>query len=175
MQATRDWLAYFKDREQDHEDRLKSIESRLDEISEVLNMMQEAQEAPTQEVRPERGLVYIEEESEEPGDVNQKIVNDLTDTQKSIFYRLGTLLYESSQEWITTKALAQELYPDKAYDKVRSTLSEYTSILIEAGIVKKKRRGKLTYLSITSKGLSLFDQTKKTKLKKVLIKPRKEE
>jgi len=52
MQATRDWLAYFKDREQDHEDRLKSIESRLDEISEVLNMMQEAQEAPTQEVRP---------------------------------------------------------------------------------------------------------------------------
>ncbi len=175
MQATRDWLAYFKDREQDHEDRLKNIESRLDEISEVLNMMQEAQES-SRGIRPvEQGLVYIEDDHEEPGSINEKIINDLTDTQKSIFYRLGTLLYESSQEWITTKALAQELYPDKAYDKVRSTLSEYTSILIEAGILKKKRRGKLTYLSITEKGLGLFEKTKKIKLKKVLIKPKREE
>ncbi len=173
MQATKDWLSYFKDRESDHENRLKNIESRIEEIGEVLTYMQEAQEVKTTK-RQDRVVITDEEEYEE-SEESPKILNDLTDTQKAMFLRLGTLLYESSQEWITAKALAQEIYPDKAYDKVRSTLSEYTSILIESGLVKKKRRGKLTYLSITEKGLNLFEKTKKSKLKKIILKANKKD
>ncbi len=168
IQATRDWLTFFKDREQDHEKRLQNIESRLEELDSILNYMQEAQE----EIPKKQEVIIVdtqreERETEEDSEPT-RILNDLTDTQKAIFLRLGTLLYESSQEWITAKALAQEIYPDKQYDKVRSTLSEYTSILIESGLVKKRRRGKLTYMSITEKGLQLFEKTKKTKLKKIL-------
>ena len=171
MQATKDWLSYFKDREQDHENRLKNIESQIEEIGEVLTYMQEAQEVSLPKSKEE--VIIVDREEPENEDEAPKILNDLTDTQKAIFLRLGTLLYESSQEWITAKALAQEIYPDKTYDKVRSTLSEYTGILIESGLIKKKRRGKLTYLSITEKGLNLFEKTKKTRLKKILMKTNK--
>jgi len=119
-------------------------------------------------------IVLVDDPPEqEREEMPAKVLGDLTETQKSMFYRLGTLLYESSQEWITTKALAQELYPNKRYDVVRSTLSEYISILIESGLVKKRRKGKLTYLSITKKGVNLFETTKKTKLRKMLIKEEK--
>ena len=170
IQATRDWLSYFKDREQDHEERLKNIESRFEEMSEVLTYMQEAPSKERTKREKENTVVIEDTENDNEEGVSQRILNDLTDTQKAIFHRLGTLLYESSQEWITAKALAQEVYPEKTYDKVRSTLSEYTSILIESGLIKKKRRGKLTYLSITEKGLNLFEKNKKSKLKKILLK-----
>ena len=170
IQATRDWITYFKDHEADHEVRLKDIESKLEEIGQVLEYMQQAQE--THEKKKIDRVVIVDEEEESENAKNEempaKILNDLTDTQKAIFLRLGTLLYESSQEWITTKALAQEIYPDKSYDKVRSTLSEYAGILIESGLIRKKRRGKLTYISITEKGLNLFEKSKKSKLKKIL-------
>ena len=162
MQSMRDWLVYFKGKEDDHENRLESIESRLDELGEVLAYMQQSQEQGSQE-----SIVLNEEEDKKGG---EKMLDDLTDTQRSIFYRLGTLLYESSQEWITAKALAQELYPEKSYDKVRSTMSEYLSILLESGLVKKKRRGKLTYVSITEKGGKFFEKIKRTKVKKVVVK-----
>ena len=103
MQATKNWLSYFKDRESDHENRLKNIESRIEEIGEVLTYMQEAQEVKTTK-RQDRVVITDEEEYEE-SEESPKILNDLTDTQKAMFLRLGTLLYESSQEWITAKAL----------------------------------------------------------------------
>ncbi len=170
IQATRDWLSYFKDRENDHEGRLKNIESRLEELGEVLTYMQDTPRERKTRNYEESVVITEDVEDEERGDTTQRVLNDLTDTQKAIFHRLGTLLHESSQEWITAKALAQEIYPEKTYDKVRSTLSEYTSILIESGLIKKKRKGKLTYLSITEKGLGLFDKNKKAKLKKILLK-----
>lgn len=169
MEAVRGWIDYFKDREKDQEERLKNIESKLEEVSEVVALMGE------KKTEVNRDFIMINEDDQETEEETPRILDDLTETQKSIFLRLGTLLYESSQEWITTKALAQELYPDKQYDKVRSTLSEYISILIEAGLVKKKRHGKLTYLSITEKGLSLFEKSKKAKLKKILIKKKSRE
>ncbi len=171
MQATRDWLSYFKDKEQDHDERLKNVESRLEEISEILNLMQET----SNEKEEIRYQIEDNTTEETPSQLPERILNDLTDTQRAIFYRLGMLLYESSQEWITAKSLAQELYPDKAYDRVRSTISEYISILIESGLVKKKRKGKLTYLSITEKGMNLFEKVKRTKLKKIIVKANKEQ
>jgi len=165
MDVVKEWLVYFKDQERDHEQRLKNVESRIDEVGEVLAYMQ--QTTPHQE----NNIVIVDDTNETPisSQPPLKILDDLTETQKAMFYRLGTLLAETAQQWITSKALAQELYPEKPYSKVRSTLSEYTSILIEAGLFKKQRKGKLTYLSITEKGVNLFEKTKKQKLKKVII------
>jgi len=168
VQAIRDWLAYFKDREQDHERRLNDAESRIEELSEVLAYMQESQEIQQTPLETDQ-VILIDDAKEQTGTTQIRIIDDLTDTQKSIFYRLGTLLQEAGQEWMTSKSLAQDLYPDKPYDVIRSTLSEYTSILIEAGLIKKRRKGKLTYLSMAEKGSQIFSQTKKPRLKKVIV------
>jgi hypothetical protein len=171
IQSTSGWITYFKDKEHDQDERLQNIESRLDEVSEVLNFMQQSEE--TFHSTKQNTVLLVEEEKPEHVESGHKIFQDLTDTQKSIFYRLGTLLHESSQQWMTAKALAQELYPEKPYDQVRSTLSEYTGILIEAGLLRKKRKGKLIYLSITKKGLTVFKKSIKSKRKKLLINNKK--
>ena len=92
MQSTKDWLSYFKDRENDHENRLKNIESRIEEIGEVLTYMQEAQDNKTQNKQDH--IIVTNEEEYEGSEESPKILNDLTDTQKAMFLRLGTLLYE---------------------------------------------------------------------------------
>ena len=83
-------------------------------------------------------------------------LDDLTETQKAIFFRLGVFQRESGQEWTALKTLATDLYPGKSYDKVRSTVSEYIGILVDAGLIHKLRKGKQTYLAITEKGKTYF-------------------
>ena len=45
--------------------------------------------------------------------------------------------------------LAQELYPDKEYGAIRSTLSQFVTALEEMGFVKRKRKGKQAYIIST--------------------------
>ncbi len=174
MVSIRDWLHYFKTKEDDQDLRLKAMENRLEEMGEVITMMQEIpqvyekKELVKYQEREERPMQVLIAEEEKEIQVNE--LDILTETQKVIFSRLATMQNESQQQWIPIKMLAQELYPDKPYNMVRSTLSEYFGILIEAALVKKKRKGKLTYVSITEKGVKFFDANKKEGLKKLIAK-----
>ena len=78
-------------------------------------------------------------------------VTNLTNLQKSILANLSILRNESSKEWISMKDLAQELYPNKKYSKIKSLLSAYTDLLVDLKLVKKEKKGKETYLSLTNK------------------------
>jgi predicted transcriptional regulator len=68
------------------------------------------------------------------------------------------------------KQLSEELYPEKKYNDVRSMMSDYINLLSEYGLVKKIRRGRQIFLSITEKGIAFFDKNKRKKLLKVLNK-----
>ncbi|MDP4012713.1 MAG: hypothetical protein Q8R00_03865 [Candidatus Nanoarchaeia archaeon] len=93
-------------------------------------------------------------------------MDQFTDTQKAIFSRLGIIQKESSQPWIPLKHLAHEVYPEKEYNDVRSTLSEYMGLLSDAGLIKRTRKGKQTFVSVSEKGKQLFaDNRKKLKPK----------
>ena len=43
-------------------------------------------------------------------------------------------------QWISLKYLAEELYPDKEYGAIRSTLSQFVTALEEMGFVKERER-----------------------------------
>lgn len=58
-----------------------------------------------------------------------------------------------SEDGITTKHLAKILYPDRKFNSIRSTLSQYTSDLEKSGLVKKERLGKETFISIQDSSL----------------------
>ncbi len=94
-------------------------------------------------------------------------LDHFTDTQKALFSRLGVIQKEGSQPWVPLKQLAQEVYPEKKYDEVRSTVSEYLSLLADAGLVKRVRKGKQTFVSVSEKGSSLFSKQPKENLAKV--------
>lgn len=75
----------------------------------------------------------------------------LTEMQQQICWKLAALQKESPNKWISFKVLAGELYPNKDYGVVRSTVSEYITLLEEMGYVQKKRRGRQTYVTTTEK------------------------
>ena len=95
---------------------------------------------------------------------------DLTNIQQNLFMRLGLLQIESSQRRIAMKHLAEELYPEKTYNDVRSMISDYVNLLNEHGLIKKTRKGRQIFVSITEKGLSFYDKAKRKKLLELMKK-----
>jgi ribosomal protein S19E (S16A) len=133
-------LLIKKDNEQDTKiedirDRLSRIELKLETVVPF-----EVKAEVKKEVK--EGITEIEED----------LIESLTNLQKSIFLKLSILMRETNNEWISMKSLTRELYPDKTYNRVRSIVSEYTDFLEEEGLIKKKRKGRKTYLTITKKG-----------------------
>jgi len=175
MKVIRDWLSYFKTKDKEYENRFKDMESRIDEIGEVItyihkttNNLQQTPPKTTSETSKEPPYYQYEKELT-PKTPSTHIVEHLTETQKAIFFRLGTFQAETGKEWISIKVLAHDLYPRKSYDKIRSTISEYIGILMDAGLVEKMRKGKQTYIKITPKGQEYF-QTSKRPIKKTVPK-----
>lgn len=95
---------------------------------------------------------------------------DLTTVQQTLFKNLAVLQIESSQKWVAMKTLAEELYPNKSYDSVRSMISDYIHLLVDMGLVKKMRKRRQVYLSLSSLGTKFFDKTKQRKIIQILEK-----
>lgn len=168
VKTIREWIDHFHNKHTHHSKKIQHIENKLSELNETVSysLLAASQKEEPRELIQEAQI--LEDPQEE---ITSKVLDDLTDTQKSIFHRVGTLLKESGQKWITIKSLALDLYPNKSYDQIRSTASEYISILIEASLLNKKRKGKQTYITLTKKGEKFFNKSKKAK--KIIARSRK--
>ncbi|MEW6063473.1 MAG: hypothetical protein AB1571_03855 [Nanoarchaeota archaeon] len=150
------WIEKFNFENKEQDLKINDLQNRINFILKLLE---------------QKTILSQEEKKEIPEiQIQTNILDTLTDTQKLIFLRLNTLQKEVEDNWITLKYLAQELYPDKSYNSIRSTLSEYTDILIDVGLVTKKRKGKQTLISLTEKGQKLLEQIKTNKKQKLLSK-----
>lgn len=169
--AIRAWIEYFDSQHKDHKTKFKHMENKLGQLNEIISYT-----LLTQAQQPQKRLSVTEEKLEEeieevleqaPRPAYLKLLEDLTETQKMMFYRLAVLLKEAGQDWMTMKALATDLYPNKPYDQVRSTTSEYINVLIESALLEKRRRGKQTYIGITEKGKQLVKKAQQEEPQKV--------
>lgn len=170
------WIEYFENQHKDHKLKFKHLENRLTHLDEMLSysvLAPKKVERKVREVEEELSEEVEEILEQAPHPTYLKLLEDLTETQKTIFYRLALLLRESGQEWITIKNLATDLYPNKPYDQVRSTASEYVNILIESGLLEKRRRGKHTYVAVTEKGKKLVEKTQKEVAQKIKTRARR--
>lgn len=127
-------------------------------IVEIHNILQEAQEVKTPSIKEELNLEEINSEEID-------LLNNLTNLQKSILLRLKLISKETDQNWIAMKLLAQDLYPDKDYNDIKSMVSTYTDTLLQLNLIKKKRKGRQIHLSLTDKTHSLIPK-KEIKIKK---------
>jgi len=182
IKVVRDWLSFFKTRDEEYAKRFEDMESRIDEIGQVMSYLAERetvtpkQQSPqkqskVQEISKEQAY-YPQEISNLPPRIERTPLDDLTETQKAIFFRLGVFQRESGQEWTSLKTLSTDLYPGKSYDKVRSTVSEYVGILVDAGLIHKLRKGKQTYLAITEKGKTYFKGNESKQPEQIIPKPK---
>ena len=126
-----------------HHERYEEILNRLETIEGALR------ETNTQQ--PKDIPISIPKDFKSKIKPNNILWQELTDIQKLICFKLASLHKENPNTWISFKSLAREVYPNKEYKKIKSLISEYTDILEELGYLKKKRKGRRSYLKSTDK------------------------
>lgn len=141
------WINHFQEKHDKHDTKFNHILKRVNIIEEQIA---EIQDSITREEPISQKEVVTEEPEEVPIAPKQDLWESLTEGQQRICTVLAAIHKEFPDQWITLKYLAEELYPDKDYNKVRSTVSQYITNLEELGLVKRRRRGKQTYLYSTA-------------------------
>lgn len=153
------WIEHFKDKHDRHESNFSDVNQELKLLRREMEVIKEfvlsTKKEPEKQLEPE--IVEIKD---------LDVVQTLTDTQKYFFIRLKLLQKEAKSDWIPMKTVAEDYYPDKNYQKIKSTLSEYFTLLTDLDLVKKKRKGKHVYLKVTEKGDKYFDKEKEKLAKK---------
>jgi len=154
-----------------HDDKINHLKERvhyLENIIKNLRVLDSVQESPKEKSKKEN----IEQTINTDISINNPTIKwgDLTNIQQNLFMRLGLLQIEANQRRIAMKHLAEELYPEKTYNDVRSMISDYVNLLNEHGLVKKTRKGRQIFVSTTEKGLIFYDKAKKKKLLDILRK-----
>ncbi len=143
--------------------RLDNHDILLTKINNLTQKLQQDQQGLAIKIKKE-----IDFEEIEPF-LTQKIslLDNLTNLQKSILLRLKVLSKEMSEDWVAMKILAQDLYPNKDYNLIKSMVSSYTDTLLQLNLLQKKRKGREIHLSLTKKAKNLLPK-KEIKIKNKL-------
>lgn len=179
FRSIRKWIEHFDENNKKHDSDLYELKGEIRYLRSTLRDVRDQQESHStrlqespprlSEAHQQKRQPIVEDIVEEAEEIDEPVRVDMdqfTDTQKAIFSRLGIIQKESSQSWIPLKHLAHEVYPEKEYNDVRSTLSEYMGLLADAGLIKRTRKGKQTFVSVSDKGSKIFaDNRKKLKPK----------
>ena len=109
----------------------------------------------------------IEELQEEkiPPRLRRNVLDKITVVQEEILKKLAALKRERPDEIISAKDLAQEMYPETEYSRVRPMISNYLDILEELNLIKKIRKRRQVYAELTDKGDSLTRSFPQQKIK----------
>tara|TARA_Y100000310_G_scaffold341440_1_gene440583 strand:+ start:823 stop:1377 length:555 start_codon:yes stop_codon:yes gene_type:complete len=95
-------------------------------------------------------------------------LNTLTDRQKQLFAEIVGIHIETGSEWLSLVEIAKHSHPGREYKKIRSTLSEYTSVLEEAGLLNKKILRKKAFVRVSTKGIVYVDEDRAKRLKRMM-------
>ena len=165
MSQISQWIGHFKQKHDIHEQQFSDIVARLNAIENQLGSLQislEDQEFES-EKNDDEGVDSYEKEFEK--------WDELTPVQKSLCWKIYRLQKEKPLRWLSLKEIAAELYPEREYSKVRSTVSDYVGLLEEFDYLERKRKGRQAYVRFKKKNLpsekeSTEESVEKTKDKK---------
>jgi hypothetical protein len=143
MNSVGKWIHHFNTKHDDHE-KVSHLLSRKIQKLELRLAAIESGEVAEPETIIENSILA------EP-EIQITTWDSLTETHQKICWQLASIQKELPNQWVSLKYLAQEMYPDKLYNQVRSTLSQYVASLEELGYVKRVRKGKQAYIFSTEK------------------------
>ncbi|MAF36496.1 hypothetical protein CL622_05260 [archaeon] len=124
--------------------RISALEGKIDFLQKTFLNFQNSTSIPKLESAEQ---IAHEEEGPEIDYFQQ-----LTQTQLAIMGTLLKLIMISKKKWISVKSIANEYYPNNDYRNVKGILSQYTGILLEFNLIKKKTIGLLMYTALTQTG-----------------------
>ncbi|MBI5871636.1 hypothetical protein HZB88_00960 [archaeon] len=137
-------ISSINSKNKQHEEKIGYMLSRLEAIENHLGFSSIIPLEPKEHLTEQENLGSISSINKEP--FFPGIWESLTETERKICWKLSLLQKESPDQWIPLKYLARELYPDKDYSKIRSTVSQFIANLEELGFVKRKRLGRQAYI-----------------------------
>ena len=136
--------------------RLDILESQIFDLKDKNNEQDKAEQIF--ELEEERELPRLEQKKEKSS------VDSLTDVQQNMLLLITKLQVENPNQLISAKRLAEELYPDKSYEKIRPMISTYLDVLEELNLIRKERKRKQAFISLTEKGLSFVNPKMRQKI-----------
>ncbi len=148
----------------DHTDkRFQHLEEKIKKIEYLmrLSLQQSSQQISDKQERKTEKSQEIEEFQEED------IVNFLKGlpmAELKLFTTIHELQENLNAKHISYKSLAKYLYPEKDYNSIRSTITQFVLRLYTEGLVEKTRIGKETYVKITPSGQKIIKSVKSKKL-----------
>ena len=99
------------------------------------------------------------------------VVSNLSPLHLQILKNLMVLQLESGRRNVSMKDLALELYPQKKYRSIKTTLSKYIDDLHGKGLIEKMRNYRL-YISYTEKALRYADSERISRMKELISQTR---
>jgi len=174
MTKFHDWIKELEQHHNKHYERFKEYDKKISNIEEKISQLYELI-SEEKKIKPEslvKETIPTLTEFSKPENINKSLWNSLTDTKKNFLYTLSIILQESGLEWIPMKMLTEELYPNKTYNDVKSMISIYTENLQDLGFIKKTRKGREIFITITEKTKEFLP--KKTLKNQIKIKETKE-
>lgn len=138
-----------------HEQRILELEKKMEYIEKHLGF---STVLPLDTLKEQASLLEEEKDEVHKEPKFPSIWESLTETEREICWKLSHLQKEYPNEWIPLKSLAREVYPDKEYSKIRSTISQFIANLEELGFVKRKRKGRQAYVFLVREKKSKKDK-----------------
>ena len=135
-----EYLKHHDKKHDYHHTNIDQLSKRIDKLEYTIETLLKIQNKEFQ--KPTQQILSLKQ---------SPIFENLTSLQKSLITNIAILLKENSQDWLSLKYLAQELYPTKNHHNIKSTLSTYTDSLLELGLLTKKKKGRQVYVALTDK------------------------
>ncbi|MBI2106791.1 hypothetical protein HYT57_02295 [Candidatus Woesearchaeota archaeon] len=166
------WTENTHENTQDHRLKLREHELRLlkieNQLNSIVSTMLLREQAPTPLIEEKRNFRLQEELPLEEGPERvqkNEIFSSLTKTQLDLFKTIYQIQKQTNSNKVSLRSIANLHYSGKLYNSVRSTISDYLTILHTWGLIKKQRVGKESFVAITKNGLDLIQETKEKRQK----------
>ncbi len=160
------WVAFLQKSDQEKTQRLEQIERKLQNI---INQLEDLEFEETPQLT-HAATNHLPEPTQDHAaevvahfDILKKL-ESLTLQQRNLFNVLCRISMESGNDWKSMMDVAQDVYGDRPYSQVRTTLSAYTARLEELSLVERTRKGRFVYMRLAP---AVIEGLKKGKVKLV--------
>jgi hypothetical protein len=150
--------------------RIAEQDKLLDQLINEMSVLKEQKQTLKTESQQQTEQVVFGERSVSSVKCSEGVLrtpNSLTPLHLELLRKLMLLQVENGSRGITMRELAVEVYPDREYASIKSTLSEYIKELHQAELVEKIQNKRL-YISFTEKALGYADQQRINRMKELI-------
>ena len=167
MNQVSQWIGHFKTKHEEHHTKIQEHHTKIEDIYNKLKDLEDLLAVKSAVLNPEFSKVRVQdtkvvELNQSFDEGKEKLlelkvqVDPLPEGQQRVCECLAALQREQPDTWSSLSKLADEVYPGREYDKVRSAILQLVNILEAEGYLIKRKVRKSVYVYLKKEKMSLF-------------------